>query len=106
VGHEKVVKIGLLYRPNDGARFALVSVGKRNSRSFQYRATVSSSLKVWGGRLTPQQAHETFSHHETVPPFSIPRRSAHEHNSDEQQNAWHNEKGLSTADRPTPLRQR
>ncbi len=66
----KVVKIHRLYRPDDGARFDLVPTGKRNPRSFQYRATVSSSLKVWRGRLTPQQAqaHEPFYHHETTAP--------------------------------------
>ncbi|QLG13329.1 hypothetical protein HLB42_20605 (plasmid) [Deinococcus sp. D7000] len=66
----RVVKIESLYRPDDGARFGLVPTGKRKPRSFQYRATVSSSLKVWQGRLTPQQAQarEPFYHHETIPP--------------------------------------
>ncbi|MDV6376377.1 hypothetical protein [Deinococcus arenicola] len=66
----KVVKIERLYRPDDGARFGLVPTGKRNPRSFQYRAVVSSSLKVWRGKLTPQQAQarKPFYHHETIPP--------------------------------------
>ncbi|WP_156953180.1 hypothetical protein [Deinococcus frigens] len=74
----KVVKIESLYRPDDGARFGVVPTGKRNSRSFQYRAVVSSSLKVWRGKLTPEQAQarEPFYHHETTAPVQDPQEAS------------------------------
>ena len=69
-GTGKVVKIESLYRPADGARFGLMPTGKRKPRSFQCRAAVFASLKVWKGKLTPQQAQarEPFYRHETLPP--------------------------------------
>ena len=67
----KVLEIHSLYRPNDGARFEIVPSGKRKPCSVQYRAATSTSLKVWTGRLTPEQAEARapFYDHETIPPM-------------------------------------
>ena len=67
----EVTKVDCLDRPDDGARLEVVPTGQRNPHSFQSRAGISSSLKIWKGQLTPLQAQacEPFSHFDTIPPL-------------------------------------
>lgn len=44
------------YSREDGARFKVIPTGKRNPREYTYRVAFSTSLKVWQGKLTPEQA--------------------------------------------------